>query len=136
MTTTNQNIVTNGSIYTKEVKQFVEEDAIELALFIERQEQVLKLCKDKLKAYVKLNGAVKTSEKQWGFVPSTKWDFTPEALTDMAAAMATEGKNPFMYFSLGANDLKKLGWSEAVLSLYGTKNAGSPTFKGVKLENK
>ncbi|MGN4128119.1 hypothetical protein ACMGD3_24395 [Lysinibacillus sphaericus] len=130
---TNQNTA-NGSIYTKEVNQFTHDDASELALFIEREEQALKLMKEKLKAFVKLNGAIETNQKVWDFVPSLKWEFTPEACADMAAAMATEGKNPFMYFSLGANDLKKLGWSDAVLSLYGTKKAGSPTFKGVKLE--
>jgi len=131
MTTTNQN-TTNGAIYTKEVNEFNHEDATELAYFIERQEQGLKLMKEKLKAFVKLNGPVETNEKVWDFVPSTSWDFSPEAYSDMAAGIAVEGKNPFMYFSLGAKGIEKLGWDESVLSLYGTKKAGSPTFKGVK----
>lgn len=120
------------TVYTKDVNQFTHEDAIELAYMIERQEQAMKLMKDKLQAFVKLNGAVETQEKVWDFVPATKWVFESTNLQNMAADIALTGKNPFDFFSFGANDRKKLGWSDADLLKYGSQQAANPTFKGVK----
>lgn len=111
------------------------EDAIALAQQIERYEQALKLLKDKLKAYVELNGPVTANGKVWDYFGSTSWNFSPENLKALCGMMAIDGINPFELLSLSAAALKKTGFSEEMLSHYGTRKEGNKTFRSVKVQN-
>lgn len=111
------------------------EDAEKLAQEIERYDAALKLMKDKLKAFVKLNGPVKANGKVWDNMKSSSWHFEPDNLKALAGMMAFEGINPFEYLTLSAAALRKLKWSEEVISHYGVKKPGSESFRSVKEEN-
>lgn len=97
------------------------DEAIELAGEIERAEAALKQMKDQLKAFVDENGSVETSDKVWDYNVSVSWKFDGESLKRMSQDMALDGLNPWEMLSLPSSSLKKLGWSEDVLSQYGTK---------------
>lgn len=119
----------------KEVNEFQMEDAVALAKEIERYEAALKIMKEKLKAFVQLNGPVQANGKVWDFIPSSTWKFSAEQLKALAGMMVFEGLNPYDYLSLSSNAIKKLKWSEEILSHYGEKEAGKPSFRSVKIEN-
>lgn len=119
----------------KEVSEFVEEDAIALAKEIERYEAAVKIMKDKLKAYVKLNGPVKANGKVWDFMTSYSWEFEPDSLKALAGMMTLSEINPFEYLNLSSTAIKKLKWSDELLSQYGKKVPSSSSFRSVKEEN-
>lgn len=119
----------------KEVTEFVMEDAIALAQELERYEAAVKLIKDKLKSFVTLNGPVEANGKVWDYQPSSSWNFTPENLKVLSGLIAFDGKNPFEYLTLSSTAIKKLKWSDEVLSMYGTKECSNTSFRAVKKEN-
>lgn len=126
---------TQADIQSKKVNEMHLEDAIALAMQIERYEQGVKIMKEKLKAYVELNGPVTANGKVWDFFYSSSWDFEPDRLKVLAGMIAVDGHNPFDYLSLSSAALKKLKYSEEMLSLYGSKKQGSKSFRSVKAEN-
>jgi hypothetical protein len=119
----------------KKVDQMTLEDAVEIAQTIERYEAAISQLKDKLKAYVELNGPVKANGKVWDFFYSTSWEFAPDRLKAMAGMMVIDGFNPFELFTLSSSAIKKLGWSEEILLQYGKKVQKSKSFRSVKAEN-
>jgi len=119
----------------KDVTEFVMEDAIALAQELDRYEATVKLIKDKLKAFVTLNGPIEANGKVWDFQPSSSWKFTSENLKVLSGLIAFEGKNPFDYLTLSSTAIKKLNWTDEILAMYGTKEAGSSSFRAVKKEN-
>lgn len=118
------------------VEQLQNEDAVAIAQQLERYEQTVKLLKDKLKAYVELNGPVQANGKVWDFFTSApSWEFEAERLKILAGMIAVDGNNPFDYLSLSSAALKKLNYSEAMLSQYGKQKPGNKSFRSVKAEN-
>lgn len=107
------------------------EDAIALADEIERMEAVVSTMKNKIKAFVELNGPVKTQDKTWDFRESTSWKFAPDGLKELAIDLATEGKDPWVYLSISSSDLDKLGLPEEMLELYAKKTTRK-SFRSVK----
>jgi hypothetical protein len=97
------------------------EEAVKLAQEIERLEAVVSAMKAELKTFADVNGPIDTGEKIWGYSESVSWSFTPENLKTIAHDIVLDGKNPWELLSLQAPSLKKLGWSESVLSKYGVK---------------
>lgn len=112
-------------------KKMTEQEAVELAKEIERTESALKLMKAELKKYVEENGEVNTGDKIWGFSESVSWKFSPEGLKKVFENIFLDGKDPWKYLNISASNLKKLGWSEEVLSRYGEKRVSTP-FKSRK----
>jgi hypothetical protein len=119
----------------KEVKNFTVEDAALLAQEIDRYDAALKAMKNKLKAFVEINGAVEANGKVWDFQPSSSWSFEPEQLKVLAGMIVFDKKDPFEFLTLSATAIKKLKWSDEVLSHYGEKKAGTSSFRAVKIEN-
>lgn len=119
----------------KDVAEFTEEDAIALSQELERYEAAVKLMKEKLKAYVLLNGPVEANGKVWDFQPSSSWSFNAEQLKVLAGMIAFEQKDPYEFLTLSSNAIKKLKWSDEILSMYGTKEAKNSSFRAVKIEN-
>lgn len=111
------------------------EDAVALAQQLERYEQAVKLMKEKLKAYVELNGPVTANGKVWDYFYSSSWEFQPDRLKVLAGMIAVDGLNPFEYLSLSSSALKKLNYPDEMLSQYGNKKQGSKSFRSVKVEN-
>lgn len=124
-----------NNLETKNVNDFEMEDAIALAQQVDRYEQALKIMKDKLKAFVQLNGPVQANGKVYDFFSSSSWNFEPEKLKAMCGMMVIDGLNPFEYLSLSSTDMKRLKWSDQIFSQYGTKKEGSKSFRSVKVEN-
>lgn len=108
------------------------EEAIKIALEVERTEAALTQMKAELKAYVEANGPLKAGDKQWDFFPSYSWSFKPEKLKELALGITIEGKNPWTYLNLSADSIKRLGWNEETLSKYGTRVISSKAFKSKK----
>lgn len=126
------------NIHIKNVTEFSKEDAVNLALQIERCDAAIKQMKDKLKAYVNLNGSVETDSKTWGFVPAYKWEFTEESYTELAATLSIDDINPYKYFKLGATEIEKMlkaGIDEEFLMQFGSRVPTNPTFKAVAKQN-
>jgi len=98
-----------------------QEEAVRLALEIERYEAALKQMKDRLKEYVAANGRLVAGDKVWDFYPVDSWKFEPDKLKELAMGIAMDGKDPWEYLSLSASALKSLGMTEAELSQYGSK---------------
>lgn len=119
----------------KDVKDFTVEDAEALAKELERYEATVKLIKEKLKAFVTLQGPIEANGKVWDFQPSSSWDFEPEQLKVLAGMIAFEGKDPFEFLTLSATAIKKLKWSDETLAHYGEKKATNSSFRAVKSEN-
>ena len=122
-------------IAKKEVNEFTMEDAVELAKEVERYEAALKIMKDKLKSFVQLSGPVHANGKVWDFMPSYSWQFEPDSLKALAGMMVLDGLNPYEYLNLSSSAIKKLKWTDEVLSHYGKKAESSKTFRSVKEEN-
>lgn len=97
------------------------DEAIKIANEIERLEAVVETLKDDLKEFVKRNGPVVTETSVWGFKESVSYSFTPEQLKKVAQTILLEGKNPWMYLSITASNLKKVGWDDSTISKYGSK---------------
>lgn len=98
-----------------------QEEAVKLALEIERHEAAVKQMKDRLREYVTTNGRLIAGDKVWDFYPSESWKFEPAKLKELAMGIAMDGKDPWEYLSLSASALKSLGMTETELSQYGTK---------------
>ena len=98
-----------------------QEEAVKLALEIERTEAALKQMKSRLKEYVDANGPLQAGDKVWDYYSSVSWEFEPAKLKELAVSIAAEGRNPWEYLSLTASAIKTLGWDEAALSSFGTK---------------
>lgn len=98
-----------------------QEEAVKLALEIERHEAAIKQMKDRLKEYVSANGRLTAGDKTWDFYPVESWKFEPVKLKELAMGIAMDGKDPWEYLSLSASALKSLGMTDAELSEYGTK---------------
>jgi hypothetical protein len=122
-------------LLTKKADELQLEDAIAIAQSIERGEQAIKLMKDKLKAYVELNGPVKANGKVWDYFQSSSWEFEAQQLKVLAGMMAVDGLNPYEYLSLSSSALKKLRYSDETLSHYGKIKQGNKSFRSVKEEN-
>ncbi|ALP37998.1 hypothetical protein ASL14_19200 [Paenibacillus sp. IHB B 3084] len=101
-------------------KKMTTEEAIQMALEIERTEAALKQMKEKLKAYVDDYGALQAADKVWEYSNTKSWSFKADGLRELAVAITAEGKNAWDYLSLSSTALKKLGWEEVSLSGYGT----------------
>jgi hypothetical protein len=97
------------------------EEAVKLALEIERYEAALKQMKDRLKEFVTANGRLTAGDKAWDFYPSESWEFEPARLKELAMGIAMDGKDPWEYLSLSASALKSLDMTDAELSQYGKK---------------
>lgn len=124
-----------NNLATKKIEEFVQEDAIALAQQVDRYEQALKLMKDKLKAFVQLNGPVESNGKVYDLFPSYSWEFEADKLKAMSGMMVIDGLNPFEFLSLSSSSLKKLKWSDELLNQYGTRKESSKSFRSVKVEN-
>jgi hypothetical protein len=96
-----------------------QEEAVKLALEIERVEAALKLMKNRLKEFVDANGPLQAGDKTWDYYPSVTCEFEPEKKKELAVAIAAEGKNPWEYLTFPASAIKSLGWSEESLLAYG-----------------
>lgn len=123
------------TILDKPVHELHMEDAVSLAMQIDRYEQGLKLMKDRLKKFVELNGPVTANGKVWDFHQSTSWNFDAEGLKNLAGMMTIDNLNPYEYFSLPSASLKKLRYSDELLAHYGTQKLGSKTFKSLLAKN-
>lgn len=129
-------MTTNTQIKNISTDQMNLEDAVALAQQLERYEQAVKLMKEKLKAYVELNGPVQANGKVWDFFySSSSWEFEPDRLRTLAGMIAVDGHNPFEFLSLSSSALKKLKFSDELLSQYGSKKQGNKSFRNVKVEN-
>ena len=96
-----------------------QEEAVKLALEIERAEAALRQMKNRLKEYVDANGPLQAGDKVWDYYPTVTWEFEPEKKKELAVAIAAEGKNPWEYLTFSASAIKSLGWTEASLLAYG-----------------
>lgn len=105
------------------------EEAVQIALEIERLEAALKQLKEQLKEYVSKNGPVDTGDKVWEIREYPRWVFSPEGLQKLCQDMVIEGKNPWeflsLFLSLSSTALNKLGWNESVIEEYGKKKTTS-----------
>lgn len=135
MTNTAKKIENDVKLHEKKAEELHLEDAVALAQQLERYEQAVKLLKNKLKAYVELNGPVQANGKVWDFFQNNSWDIKGDGLKQLAGMMVIEQKNPFDYLTVSANSLKTLGYSDELLSNYGQKKTGNKTFRSVKVEN-
>lgn len=97
------------------------EDAVALAREIARLEAALKQMKAELKAFVEVNGPIVVDDQIWDFAESVSWSFPPEGLQAIAETIAVEGDDPWKYFTLSAESVRRLGWSEEYLLQYGEK---------------
>ena len=97
------------------------DEAVRLALEIERTEAALKQMKNRLKEYVDLHGALVAGDKRWDYYPTVTWEFDPDKKKELAVAIAAEGKNPWDYLSVSATAIKSLGWPEEALLAYGSQ---------------
>lgn len=97
------------------------DEAIALAREIAQLEAALKQMKAELKAFVETNGPIVVDDQVWDFAESVSWSFTPEGLRAIAEAIAVEGDDPWKYFTLGTEAIRKLGWTEEFLQQYGEK---------------
>lgn len=97
------------------------EEALQVAIEIERLESVIAQLKDHLKRYVEEHGPVVTSKYRWHFQQSVSWSFDGGKLEEMCALMALEGVNPWNMLSLPSSSHKKLGWDDSVLSRFGRR---------------
>lgn len=97
------------------------QDAVELAAEIERMESLLKTLKAELKRFVDQNGAIETADKVWTYNVAVSWKFHEAGLRNMAEQLAIEGINPWKMITISAANLKKIGWSEEVLSQFRQK---------------
>ncbi|HZG72014.1 MAG TPA: hypothetical protein VEY51_10820, partial [Chondromyces sp.] len=52
---------------------------------------------------------------------AASWTFGGEALMEVSALIALEGKNPWELLTLPTASIRKLGWDEETLSRYGEK---------------
>lgn len=129
MTTISNNLI------VKKAEELQLEDAVALAQDLERYEQAVKVLKDKLKAYVELNGPVSANNKVWDFFESSSWEFEPDRLKALAGMMAIDGHNPFQYLTLSSSSLKKLNFTDEMLTQYGEKRSKSKTFRSVLAKN-
>lgn len=110
--------------------------AVALAQQVERYESALKMMKDHLKAFVTLHGPVSANGKVFDFMESTpKWSFEPVNTKSLATAISIEGGDPWKYLTIDVNTLKKAGYSEDLLSLYGKKKPGNKSFRSVQEKN-
>lgn len=105
---------------TTTIQTLTEDQAIQLALEIERVEAALKQMKANLKAYVDEQGPLQAGDKVWGYSSTTSWVFGADSLKELAVAITAEGKNAWEFLNLPAASIKKLGWEDAALSQYGT----------------
>lgn len=96
------------------------DEAIEMALEIERTEAAVKKMKESLKAYVDANGALQAGDKVWDYSQSVSWSFDGTQLKELAVAITAEGKNAWDFLKLPADSIKKLGWEESALEQYGS----------------
>ncbi|MFS0783482.1 hypothetical protein [Bacillus sp. 1P06AnD] len=120
----------------QKVEKMQVEDAVAIAQQLERYEQAVKQMKEKLKAYVELNGPIEANGKVWDhFVSASTWEFSAERLKILAGMIAVDGLNPFDYLSISAKDLKRLNYSDQMLSQYGSQKTGNKSFRSVKAEN-
>lgn len=124
-----------NNLATQKIDELVQEDAIALAQQVDRYEQALRLMKEKLKAFVQLNGPVEANGKVYDFFPSYSWEFESDKLKAMSGMMVIDGLNPFEYLSLSSTNLKKLKWSDDLLGQYGQRKESSKSFRSVKAEN-
>jgi hypothetical protein len=99
-------------------KDMTKEDAVALADKIVYFEAGLKKLKDHLKMFVELNGPLEVGDSVWDKHPSQSWKWTSESKRSFAEMIAIEGMNPWDYISFSATDLKKIGWSDEVISQY------------------
>lgn len=110
------------------------EEAVRVAVEIERLETVLNDLKGRLHAWVSSRGPVVAEDKVWDNYPTISWSFSPESLRRLCRDIAASGKDPFAYLSLGASGIKKLGWPEEVLARYGSKETRT-SFRAKKLKS-
>lgn len=112
-------------------KDMTMEEAQALAEKITYIEAGIKKMKEHLKMFVELNGPVEVGDIVWDKYPSQSWKWTSEAKRSFAEMIAIEGMNPWDYLSFSASDLKKLAWSDHVISQYAEKKINH-SFKSKK----
>ncbi|WP_226383685.1 hypothetical protein [Paenibacillus massiliensis] len=105
---------------TTTLHQLTEDQAIQLALEIERAEAALKQMKVNLKAYVDEKGPLQAGDQVWNNYGTISWGFGADSLKELAVAITAEGKNAWEFLTLPAASLKKLGWDDDSLAQYGT----------------
>lgn len=105
---------------TTATASMTKDEAIEMALEIERTEAAMKKMKEALKAYVDEHGALRAGDKVWDYSQSVSWSFDAMQLRELAVAITAEGKNAWDFLKLPADSIKKLGWEETALEQYGS----------------
>lgn len=98
-----------------------EEEAIRIALELERVEATRKLLREKLRDYVQENGKVDTGEKIWDITQSESWSFDSSGLRKVAEGIVLDGQNPWEYLNITPANLRKLDWDESTLEQYGKR---------------
>lgn len=109
---------------TLPITTLTEEQAVKLALEIERTEAALKQMKASIKEFVDSHGALRAGDRMWDYSTTVSWDFDAQRLRELALNITVEGRNPWEFLTLPASAIKKLGWDESALLQYGTKKEG------------
>ncbi|MEQ2529160.1 hypothetical protein WMO40_21025 [Bacillaceae bacterium CLA-AA-H227] len=128
------NSVESKKITLNNPKDMTMEEAQSLAEKIAYVEAGVKKMKEHLKMFVELNGPVEVGDLVWDKHPSQSWQWTTEAKRSFAEMIAIEGMNPWEYISFSSADLKKLGWSDSVISQY-AKSKINNSFRSKKKDN-
>ncbi|WP_040980581.1 MULTISPECIES: hypothetical protein [Oceanobacillus] len=97
------------------------EEAVNLANEINLTESALKQMKEKLKEYVKNNGAIDTGQEIWDFYESVSWEFDRNGLKEVARNMVIDGIDPWEQMTVSKKKLDNLGWDEKFLEKMGQK---------------
>lgn len=97
------------------------EEAVKVAVKVERMEAALKELKSELKTFVEREGSIETGEKVWAYSTYTSWEFDQTGLAELADQLAIEGINPWEIMTIPAAELRKIGWSDDMLAQFGQK---------------
>lgn len=109
----------------KNKEEMTMEQAIELAKEIERVDSALKKMKDDLKIFLGKHGEVNTGEKIWRIAVSEAWSIDKNKMKNVMEAIVLDGKTPWDYVDITSANIRKLGWSDEVLSQFATKKLNS-----------
>ncbi|MGB9805131.1 MAG: RecB family exonuclease [Desulfofundulus sp.] len=107
------------------------QEAESLGAEILRLDTALGQMKDILKAYVSACGPVVVGSRQFALVPSVYWKWDARSLEAAFERIRQEGRDPFDFLSLGATQVKKLGWGEDVLQELGAVKRESVSFRDI-----
>lgn len=104
------------------------EQAQQLGAKILHLEGCLEAMKERLKAFVEVNGPVPVDGKQFNFAESVTWKWGKEALSRAYSALLEAGADPFEVFTITSAGLKKAPWRDADLLELGAKKSVSKRF--------